>query len=442
MLNMFGSLSIGEIILTGFALGASIARYVLTGGHERTRPPRKPPGGNVVLVGFHLFNKGLQALALTTVDQMKRRFPDKHIYLLSSRDSHRPYEEKGIYTFSILPWDHSIKLAMLGVPDILLKGIRRYPKPKQTVNQIREVIRNSDYFMDISGYALSSQWGFAVSVSYLMNIIIASKFSVPFYALPQSIGPFNYSVLQKLLLYPLMKLYLPYPTRIFIREEEGMKSASRFTEKNLEKSDDVVLSYPGYKLDNIYTKEPNFDTRRIEPNSVGIIPNLRVLERTNRNSFYSMYCSLIQRLLDLEKNVYLFRHSYEDLGIIEEIKNFFPDNSSVRLLTDDMDAIELENLIKQFDFVIASRYHAIIHAYKNGIPAIAIGWSTKYSALLDSFNQLDYYFDVRNSLDTNDIISGLERMIDNCQQERRRIADKSTNLPKPNVFEILASKNR
>ena len=234
-----------------------------------------------------------------------------------------------------------------------------------------------------------------------------------------------------------MKLYLKYPKRIFPREQEGLMCVRKFTKKNVEKNCDIVLQSKGYNLSNIYNKSAHFKDIKIEQNSVGIIPNLRVIERTNPDEIYSVYTSLINRLVDAKKIVYILRHSYEDLEVCEKIIDFFPNSKGVRLIPDDLNAIELENIIKQFDFVIASRYHSIVHSYKNGVPALVIGWATKYLELLENFDQLDYFFDGRSDIDIKKINNKIDKMIQNYKYERTKIINKMNISNKGNIFDIL-----
>lgn len=395
--------------------------------------------GNIIIVGGELFNKGAQAMTFTVVDQIKRKFPNKNIYLFSTRDFERKDEEKSIYNFNILPWDMGTKIRLL---NSLGKLIEKNSKYQRLENHIEEIIKNADFFIDISGYALSSQWGWVSSVNYMLDITIAKRYSIPYYIFPQSIGPFDYPLKYKIFLYPLMKLYLKYPKRIFSREKEGLMCVRKFTKKNVEKNYDIVLQNKEHNLANIYNKSTHFKDIKIELNSVGIIPNLRVIERVNPDEMYSVYNLLINRLIGGKKVVYILRHSYEDLEVCEKIKNLFPDNKSVRLTPDDLNTIELENIIKQFDFVIASRYHSIIHSYKNGVPALVIGWAPKYFELVKDFNQLDYFFDCRNEININRIGSKIAKMMQNYKFEREKIVKKMTVVNKENIFAIFNKDNR
>lgn len=386
---------------------------------------------NIIIVGGSLFNKGAQAMTFTVVDQLKRKFPDKTSYLLSTPDFEIEEEEKMKYNFKFLPWN---SLGFLGFKRKIFLKRSRYD---YLDDAIHEVIKDAAVFIDISGYALSSQWSFRGNLSYLFNIATAKRYSIPYYIFPQSIGPFDYPLKIRLLLYPLLRMYLRYPKKIFVREKEGVKAVSKIN-GNVEKSYDVVLQNKNYNTDNIYRDSIHLKNIKIEPKSVGIIPNSRVLERSSLNNFYSIYVQVINRLVYAKKNVYVVRHSYEDLEICEKIKSFFPDNKNVKLISDDLNALELENVIRQFDFVIASRYHSIVHAYRNGVPALVIGWATKYFELLESFDQLDYFFDVRKGTDIEKISNKLDEMIINYEYEREKITNRIAYIKnKENIFNLF-----
>jgi len=428
---------IRKFAIYGIMLALTIIKdlfvYPLT---KKRNTKKKQNFNNVIIVGGELFNKGAQAMTFTVVDQIKRRFPDKDIYLFSTQDFNRGEKEKNIYDFNILPWDLKSKLRLLYSGNKLFK--KENYKYDYIKDSMKEIIKGTEFFIDVSGYALSSQWGWFGSVNYLLNIAIAKKYSIPYYIFPQSIGPFDYPVKYKIFLYPLLKLYLKYPKKIFPREKEGLECVYKFRKKNVEKKYDIVLQNQGYNLANIFKKKVNLKNIKIENNSVGVIPNSRVVERVNSEEIYSIYKLIIKKIINTKKSVYILRHSYEDLIICEKIKKFFSNNKNVILISDDLNAIELENIIKQFDFVIASRYHSIIHSYKNGVPALVIGWATKYFELLKDFDQLGYFFDCRNNISISEIDNKLNNMIKNYSNEKNKILYKINSRQKENIFDILS----
>jgi len=428
---------IGKFAIYGIMLALIIIKdlfiYPLT---KKRSNKKKQNFNNVSIVGGQLFNKGAQAMTFTVVDQIKKRFQDKDVYLFSTQDFNRDEKEKNIYDFNILPWDLKSKLWLLYSGNKLFKeDTHKYDHIK---DNIKEIINSTNFFIDVSGYALSSQWGWLTSVNYLLDIMIAKKYSIPYYIFPQSIGPFDYPLKYKIFLYPLLRLYLKYPEKIFPREKEGLECIYKFRRKNVEKKYDIVLQNQGFNLTNIFKKKVNLKNIKIEDNSIGIIPNSRVVERVNSEEIYSIYELIIKKLINAKKMVYILRHSHEDLIICEKIKEFFSDNKNVILISDDLNAIELENIIKQFDFIIASRYHSIVHSYKNGVPALVIGWATKYFELLRDFDQLDYFFDCRNNISIGEIDNKLDNMIKNYSNEKNKILYKINSMQKENIFDILS----
>lgn len=404
----------------------------------------KEDGDNVVIVGGEFFNKGAQAMTFTVIDEIKQRFPEKNIYVFSSRDFEREEAKKEIYNFDIMPWKLGTKINILSQkPIIKLKKIRN----PELGADIKDIIKNSSFIIDINGYALSSQMANKESLisfnqyDYLLNIMVAKKFNVPFYIFPQSIGPFNYSFYEKIILYPLLKKYLRYPEKIYPREKEGQKSLEKFTRDNIKNNKDIVLLNDSYEPDNLFKGDSKVRTIDIDPGSVGIIPNSKVMERIDRDKIYSIYNIIIEKLLEKNKEVYLIRHSHEDFQICREIKDLFSNNEKVNLIVEELNAIELEALISQLDFVVASRYHSIIHAYKNGIPALVIGWAVKYYELLKDFDQLDYFFDSRSNLKIQDILESLEKLDIKCKENKDKIKNNLKNIKSEssqNIFDQLA----
>ena len=49
---------------------------------------------NIIITGGELFNKGAQAMTFIAVDEMKKRFPDHQILVLSEMDLQRSKEER------------------------------------------------------------------------------------------------------------------------------------------------------------------------------------------------------------------------------------------------------------------------------------------------------------------------------------------------------------
>ncbi len=411
--------------------GVLFSRVAAAFGSDLTFRPSKPKqGGDVVLIfGGELFNKGAQAMTFTAINSLKNRFPGKKMYLCSTPDYKRSASEKERFSFGILPADMNTKSRL--IRSIQRRGIAH------AEGECINIVKQAAFCIDISGYQLSSAWGFQISLSYILNILLAKSIGIPYYILPQSIGPFQYPLIHKLILFPLFKKYLTYPAKIFARESESLRLIKQFTKQNAEKSCDIVLTGRDYTLTNLFTRDPVLHKIRIAPQSIGIIPNEKVLQRTESDAMYAMYRTLIEKLLSTDKTVYILGHSSKDAPLCEGIKTFFPDNEQVRLVSSDLNAIELEHAIRQFDFIIASRYHSIVHAYKNGIPALVIGWADKYHELLKLCGQLDCYFDIQKPLETEKLLSALDMLLTQNTKAGHTISERLKNIPTSDVFQQL-----
>lgn len=425
-------LFIGVVILLGISIGIS---FIYKYSRGKKNYSIKSGTGNVIVIASGGYNKGGQSMMFTAVDQIKRRFPKKNVYLFRRADFQSKIE-KHHYSFDILPWhpETRIKFLLFGFWNKLVSNSNSISS-KQSL-----VLKNTNFFIDVSGHDLSSQWkNFLRSVIYMLNIMIAHKFSIPYYIFPQTIGPFDYPIHHKIFLYPLFKLYFKYPVKIFPRENEGLRYLCCFTKGNIEQSYDIVLQNLGYNLANIYSeKNIEFNDIQIEQNSVVIFPSIRIFERTTPEKFYGIYKELINRLIAANKKVYIMRFAYEDLAVCKSIKQLFPHNRDVRLIPSDLNCIELENIVKQCDFIIGSRYHSVIHSYRNGVPALVIGWATKYFELLKDFGQLDYLFDVRNDIEINEINDKVGKLLNNYYHEREKILAKLQQiLNERSIFDVF-----
>lgn len=200
---------------------------------------------------------------------------------------------------------------------------------------------------------------------------------------------------------------------------------------------DLVLNNKGIDESNVFKRTPCFDNVEIKENSVGLIPNMRNLQVGNGDEVIDLYSVAVDCLLAEGKNVYVLSHSDLDFTVCKKIKEKYENNDNVTLLDNDFSCVEFNELVKKFDFLVASRFHSIVHAFKNGIPCVAVGWADKYRVLLDSFEQADYMFDVREDSSKEILVEKIKKMATcyNCESEK--ILCKLDNFQRNNVFDII-----
>jgi coenzyme F420-reducing hydrogenase beta subunit/polysaccharide pyruvyl transferase WcaK-like protein len=402
-------------------------------GRKSGRLPFRAAGRYVVIVGGGLGNKGAQAMTFVAVDRVKKRLPGCRVCLLTSAD-YPLMSGEGPYAFDILPWSRQVKAALLAPRSAALEQAGVMDRESRTAV---EAVERAALILDVSGFALSSDVRVKNSAEYLLNIIIASRHGIPFIALPQSFGPFDYPLKYRVVLEPLLRVFLRYPYRLFARERRSAEHLSKYTTANVFTGNDIVLEAGGVDPANVYRDLPARRDITVEPGSAGVVPSLRVLQRTDPERLLSLYRILIERLLASERVVYIIRHSHEDLELCRRVKALFPDSPEVRLLAEDLTSFEIEDVIKRLDLVIASRYHSIVHAYRNGVPALILGWAEKYGELARGFNQEAYLFDASAGIDEAGAVAGLERLLENIEGEREAIRLEMRAMAGASVFDVL-----
>ncbi|MDU1846681.1 MAG: polysaccharide pyruvyl transferase family protein [Niallia nealsonii] len=377
----------------------------------------------VVVVGGELFNKGAQALSFTVIDNIKKKHPEAKIVMLSSMDYKRSKEELENYNFEVLPFSIDMKLQLLGglyKPLGSLISLRKNAPENMNI-RVKYILQNSIMFIDISGFALSSQRGNIASMQYLFNLKVASKFGIPTYLFPQSFGPFNYGKLTTIMKSQIKKELLK-AEKIYAREKDGIAKLKELGIYDVEKSNDIVLQHKKeYTLSNIYINPPQMEQIEIKRNAVGIIPNVKIIKHGNEDKIFELYYSYIKLLLKFNKKIYILRHSHEDSIVMNRIKSEFQDNKNIIYLDQDYSCIQIDDIMGNFDYIIGSRYHSIVHSYKNFTPAIVIGWAVKYEELLSTFEQENYSLDVRKEIDLEKAVNTLNIMEMNYSNEREKI---------------------
>lgn len=396
---------------------------------------------NVMITGAQFTNKGAQSLLFSLISQMREHYSDLNIYFLPL-DDYQAYDADR-YKFEVVYGkDQALAYAGGMVSRILITTkcvikslLKKEHIPLRDIKRYHEVLGKTDVLIDISGYQLSSKWKLHVNRRYLQYIENAKKHCAKAILMPQSFGPFAYGDAQAEM-EDRITATLQNTDLIFAREQEGAQLLDNLGIK-AQVSPDLVLQTDTIKWENIFYAEPELNYPVLETkNNVGIIPNFQTFEHGNKEKVLNIYQDVIRDLLLKRKNVYIFRHS-EDLDACKEIYKRSAAEPHVHLIEDELDCLAYSKFISQFDYIVASRYHAVVHAYKEGIPVVILGWATKYQELARHMDQEQYVFDITGSDDAigEKVISALERMERSVGEEKVRIAAGLDRMRRNSCFE-------
>lgn len=406
----------------------------------------------ILIVGAGFNNSGAIAMSLVTVYELKKflKFNDMIMMTATYRNNLTKNIKFSVEDEQIIFRWYMVERKNIGVlkstiiysiKNILKLILNKIMKKEFDEHHIycfinyKKRIESAKAIFDISGFKLGSSWPSESYYHYTNLIKICSKYNIPLYLLPQSFGPFDFSDEQL----SELKELLPTVRIIFAREKEGYDYLTKELKlKNVVLSTDLVLQNKeiDYKVLLKQIEKTNFECK-VKDHNIAILPNVKVFERCDNVFLLELYKNIVDECLSLRKNVYILRHSKEDIVCAKMIKEMYPDNNKVVLVEEQFTSYQFEEVVQNFDYIIASRYHAIVHAYKHNIPSIAIGWAVKYVELLGRFSQSKYIFDVRDQIDSIKIIEAIDYMNNNFVQEKIVIADVLKEIQQNNCFDLV-----
>ena len=404
---------------------------------------------NIIITGANLINKGAQSMLFVTVDQLTRYFPDANIFYATYRgDSVKEY------TFKRLYWDPFVKNLFiydkhnLGVTvkqeliNITKYVLRKTPE-YNSIKKSADVIKKASFIVDISGYALSDKWGYEYNEGYLDNIRIAKKLGIPIFLMPQSFGPFEYKNMNSEkanILRNDIKNLLPYCSVIFAREIQSKENLRELDVNKVIISHDLVLQTACVDYKNVIRayKGSNLKSNLLlKPNSIAIIPNQQIAKRGYKDLLVREYAAVVEVVKQNNYNVYIVKHSGEDDELCQYAYKELAQNYDINYINADMECYEYSELVKGFSLVISSRFHAAVHAIKEDVPTIAIGWAVKYKELMESVGQGNYSIDITDNYTNGSLAKLAEEMIQSLSTSKEIIRESLNAIQSNSCFDTV-----
>lgn len=384
-----------------------------------------------LIIGGELRNKGAQAMTFVAVSEVRRRFPGLEPVLLSSGDLEpmlldrirgwRANAAAGQVSFEVA-WgsDPASVDHLLGGPGRRsVKRVTRYvecgAERGPALRRLRDLYSGAALCLDVSGFAFGEKWGFRPCMDWLRRLESVERFGIPLYLMPQSFGPFSFgSPGEAAAVLETARAVLPGARIVFAREGQGLADVRALCPgAEVRPSEDIVLQ-SGRIDPELVLREPPAP-RRFEARgrAAGIVPNARNAQHGDPGRLRRVYRGLVGHLLELGfEDVLLIRHASEDLLLCEQVKSDFPDDSRVRVLGEDLWCFEYGEVFAACELVVASRYHAIVHAYREGVPCVALGWAAKYRELLARCGQDGLAVDATSpDLSVEELVAAVDRVV-------------------------------
>jgi len=388
----------------------------------------------IIIRGSNSINKGAEAMLRTVQTELTERLQSVSFYA-----SVPGYNLTDISNLGVSPICLNKTGALGYYAQILIKLVCFFPVFIKNLLMLNFSVCSYKYFLlflnnchnfdaviDVSGFAYSDSWGVSAARTTLSFVKMCNKRSKPYILLPQAWGTFENPKLAK-----TVKEICNNSRVVYSRDQISTQLLKDVGALNISEAPDIVFNYEApnsYSGACILSKLfPNHEGKKL----IVINPNIRVYERMNGEGTGNEYIQILVKVIQylnnegeynflLLPNDYAYTNSYrkDDRFLCGIIKSCFSKNVNVISITEYLSATQVKSLLAHSDLVIASRFHVLIFSLSMGKMCYALGWSHKYTELMnlvglpDNVLSLDAFESERVISDINKIIRSNDDSLD------------------------------
>jgi len=384
-------------------------------------------------------NLGGQAMLVTTIQQVRRRAPHAELVLLSvfPKEDLLHDAPAALHVVSARP----SLLVLCYLPLSLLVW------PVAGTNAVRRVLRRIKYFaalmdssmlLDHCGIAFSDGRGLALLAYNVATCVPAIVLGTPVLKLPQALGPFRERTNRIAARFVLNRCQ-----GVFARGSLSASFLRQLQVRQFEQKPDVSFALE-ITRDASVLAQRYLDRGNVRAPILTVAPS-RVVEKycVKKNiDFVAILRTVVEHAVSKGYRVIVLVHSHgteassnDDLPVCRRLREEC--SEKVELIDDVSDAMVARALIGQSRLFIGSRFHAIVGALAMGVPALALGWSHKYSELLAEFRLADYALGYEN-LSANAVLERFSSL-EAAEVEIRRTVSETARRMRNTVESMYAS---
>ncbi len=385
-----------------------------------------------LITGGNFINYGARSMLFCLVDDLKKKYPNDTIVLIDLFPTLSD-TQKSNYTFEIVNM-HVRTLFRISFP--ILKLFFK-PSPKSdSEKKVINFFKNASAIYDISGYGISSHnQGLIWTIAILLPMRFANRQNIPYYILPQSIGPFKFKGLKKWILFPIIKKYIRLAKYIFTRERLGMEYVKAIRTNDLFVSPDIVLQWSGNNFNHLFVNNnKDIELPAVQPRSIGIIPNKQMFNFLGTEGTVSLFSYISNYFIKKGFHVYIIKHSLDDDKLCINIADSIDNKSSTNLINSNLSADQILGIIRQLEGVVSARYHGLVHALKCNKPVFSLGWANKYHELMSLYDLNELHISIESSPSQINIQNKLDIFTDQMDLLADKIKSKNKNTLHDQVY--------
>ena len=313
--------------------------------------------------GFH--NKGAELMLLAIVARLRAAYPEATLTMVPSA----PIGSEPFAELTALGFCPKAALNRRGIEF----GDAAALIPARLRRRYGLVLdREVDVVIDAAGFAYSDQWGIESTLELSRATRRWRRHGTKVILMPQAFGPYADDAIRKAILCAVDNADLVMP-----RDATSYRYLTEVTGQR-----EYIRQYPDF-TNLIEGVRP--DGFEMEDLAVAIVPNCRMIDKTDEASsdrYLPFMTGCARRLLELRARPYLLVHEgVDDERLTEQISEA---SGGIPILKED-DPLKIKGILGSSYAVVASRYHALVSALSQGVPAVATGWSHKYTELFEDY---------------------------------------------------------
>ena len=148
-----------------------------------------------------------------------------------------------------------------------------------------------------------------------------------------------------------------------------------------------------------------------DTNKFCIVPNYRMVDKTKEGdseAYLPFMIEVTQYAYSRGQRPFILVHEGDsDLRLAEKIRDAV--SSDIQIIRED-DPLKIKGILSLSTATVGSRFHGLVSALSQGVPALATGWSHKYQKLFDDYGFTDGVLSVHMS--KKELHNAMETVID------------------------------
>lgn len=397
-----------------------------------------PPTDKVSIIGATLAgNKGAEAMLVTSIGKVRERLPDARFVI----HSYFPKEDRELCRdFGVEIVDASPKALVLqyfpvAVADALL-GKVGVAFPRSWMPRGPRELKESRALLDVFGVSYNDGREKFLPFNVLSNWP-AMLMGTPVVKLSQAVGKYENRATRMVGRWMLRKC-----EKVFARGKETLKMTEEVgIRENLEFAPDIAFLYDAkHSLSEEnpeYAREvaEKLKAMRSAGDKVLVLSLSSVVKKKCDKTgidYDGSMAKIADHFLDRGYVVLLFPNAIRegkdtlhnnDLPVLDSVAGLChsrkADTKLVKL-SRGLNTGGLRQVLAETDYLVASRFHAMIAGLALGIPTMVLGWSHKYREILSMFEIADWAYDYKE-LDVEKLVARIEAFIGNSDEIRAKV---------------------